>query len=72
MMDQELVEKMWALQMEMKKDSVYQSLCTKSEAMNMKFLSALENMTQAQESAVLDYLGYLLEIHFKTIEYLIR
>ena len=72
MMDQELVEKMWALQMEMKKDSVYQRLCAKSEAMNMKFLSALENMTQAQEAAVLDYLGYLLEIHFKTIEYLIR
>ena len=40
--------------------------------MNQQFLDALKNMGQEQKRAMLDYVGYLLEIHYKTIEYLMK
>ena len=67
-----MIEKMWDLQEKMNKDPEYQALSAKREDMNLRFLTALENIEKEQEAAVLDYLGYILEMHYKILEYLIQ
>ena len=71
-MEQEVVERIWNIEEKMRNDEEYRGLCAKREAMNQLFLDALENMGQEQKSAMLAYVGYLWEIHYKTIEYLMK
>ena len=71
-MKREVVEKIWNIEEKMRKDAEYRILCAKREEMNQQFLDALKNMGQEQKRAILDYVGYLLEIHYKTIEYLMK
>ena len=71
-MEREVAIRIWELQEKMHDDKEYKVLCDKRERMSELFMTALEGMTREQERAVLEYLGYLLEMHYKTIEYLIR
>ena len=71
-MEREVMIRIWDLQEKMREDIEYRELCEKREIMSETFLTTLEGMTREQERAVLEYLGYLLEMHYKTIEYLIR
>lgn len=71
-MDRELVNKIWELQEQMKEDPGYQELLAGREYHNAQFLALLDTLTKEQEAGVLDYVGYLMEIHYKMMEYLIK
>ena len=71
-MDQEVVNKIWELQEQMMEDEEYRELLTGREDYNARFLTLLDTLTKEQEAGVLNYLGYLMEIHYKMLEYLMK
>ena len=71
-MDREVVNKMWELQEQMREDPEYQELLAVREYRNTQFLALLDTFTKEQEAGVLDYVGYLMEIHYTMMEHLIK
>jgi len=71
-MNREVVNRIWELQEQMMEDEEYRDLLAGREAYNAQFLALLDTLTKEQEAAVLNYLGYLMEIHYKMLEYLMK
>ncbi len=71
-MNREVVNKIWELQEQMMEDEEYRDLLAGREEHNAQFLALLDTLTKEQEAGVLNYLGYLMEIHYKMLEYLMK
>ena len=71
-MEKKLVLQLWEIQENMKQDPEYTDLMSQWESRNRRFLNMLNSLEQEKQGELLDYLGYLLELHYKTAEYLIK
>ena len=71
-MQRDVVNRIWELREQMKEDSQYRELMNRREYNNAQFLAVLDTLTKEQEAGILDYVGYLLEMHYKIMEYLVK
>ena len=62
-MEKYAVDKMLQLEEALRLDGRYQQLMAEHEILNTRFLRAAETMTEAQQDAVYDYLGLLIQMH---------
>ena len=62
-MEKYAVDKMLQLEEMLRLDGRYQQLMAEHEILNARFLRAAETMTEAQQDAVYDYLGLLIQMH---------
>lgn len=71
-MEKELVLKLWEVQEQMHSDPEYRDLLSAWESKNQGFLDTVNTLEAETQGVILDYLGYLLELHYKTAEYLLK
>lgn len=71
-MDKELVLKLWEVQEQMRSDPEYQELLSAWESKKPRLSGHGKHARGRIPGVILDYLGYLLELHYKTAEYLLK
>ena len=71
-MKKDLLWKLWETQEQMRYDPEYQALFSQWEDRNARFLNMLNSLEREQQEEFFDYLSYMLELHYKTIEYLMK
>ena len=52
-------------------DPNYQKLLAEHEMLNTRFLRQLDTMNSEQQEAVMDYCGLLIEMHLRTLEFIL-
>lgn len=71
-MERNVVLKLWEAQEQMRTDTEYRELISEWEGRNAAFMDVLNSLDAQTQGAILDYLEYLLELHYKTAEYLLK
>lgn len=56
----------------MKADADYAALFREQELLNARFLQQLSTMTREQQDAVMDDCGLLIELHLRTLKYVLE
>lgn len=71
-MDKAIMHKILDIQDTFRKDPEYQHLVEENQMRNARFLEIEKTLTQKQRDAVFDYIGLLIEIHLRTLEYALK
>ena len=71
-MNKDIALRILDLQESMKQDFVYQTLLEEHDTLNHRFLAITAELTKQQQSTIYDYVGCLIELHLKTLEYALK
>ena len=68
-MNREVSDKILSIQEAILQDAQYQQLAAEHTALNARFLEIVNALDKQQQDAIFDYLGLILQMHIKMLEY---
>ena len=68
-MDQKCVHKLLEMEESIRLDSDYQALLAEHTVRNARFLEIVNALDRQQQDVIFDYLGVILEIHNRMLEF---
>ncbi len=68
-MEQSTAHKILDIQEALRSDPAYQALVAEHEIRNARFLKTVEALTESQRSDIFDYLGLIVEMHTRQLEW---
>ena len=71
-MQRNLYSRMLEVQERLFADPEHQRFLAEREAVSRNFLAHLETMTREQQEAVMDYLGAVIELHLRTLKFVLE
>ena len=68
-MEQSTAHKILDIQEALRSDPAYQALIAEHEVRNTRFLETVNALEKSQRAAIYDYLGLIVEIHTRQLEW---